>query len=83
MSYRSIQMLARALRVLVILTLVLDVLVVLLVPVSVMTNAENLFGGAGTFLYGLLHPGPDDITAAGVAGSSSPGSGCGAAPSRP
>lgn len=68
MSYRSIQMLARALRVLVILTLVLDVLVVLLVPVSVMTNAENLFGGAGTFLHGLLHPGPDDITAAGVAG---------------
>ena len=31
-----------------------------------MVNAENLFGGAGTFLHDLFHPEADDVTAAGV-----------------
>ena len=67
MSDTTVRKIARGLRVLLILTIALIALAVLLVPVSVMANEENLFGGAGTFLYDLLHPAPDDITAAGVA----------------
>ena len=54
------------LRVLLIFALLLNVLALLLVPASVMVNAENLFGGAGTFLHDLFHPEADDVTAAGV-----------------
>lgn len=68
MSDTTVRRIARGLRVLLILTMALIALAVLLVPASVMTNEENLFGGAGTFLYDLVHPAPDDITAAGVAG---------------
>ena len=66
MSNSTVQTLARVLRVLLIFTLLLNVLALLLVPASVMVNEENLFGGAGTFLYDLLHPEADDVTAAGV-----------------
>lgn len=68
MSDTTVRRIARGLRVLLILTMALIALAVLLVPASVMTNEENLFGGAGTFLYDLVHAAPDDITAAGVAG---------------
>lgn len=66
MSNSTVQTLARVLRVLLIFTLLLNVLALLLVPASVMVNEENFFGGAGTFLYDLLHPEADDVTAAGV-----------------
>ena len=52
MSNSTVQILARVLRVLLIFALLLNVLALLLVPASVMVNAENLFGGAGTFLQG-------------------------------
>lgn len=66
MSNSTVQILARVLRVLLIFALLLNVLALLLVPASVMVNAENLFGGAGTFLHDLFHPEADDVTAAGV-----------------
>ena len=66
MSNSTVQILARVLRVLLIFALLLNVLALLLVPASVMVNAENLFGGAGTFLHYLFHPEADDVTAAGV-----------------
>ena len=50
MSDTTVRKIARGLRVLLILTIALIALAVLLVPVSVMANEENLFGGAGTFL---------------------------------
>ena len=56
MSNSTVQILARVLRVLLIFALLLNVLALLLVPASVMVNAENLFGGAGTFLHDLFHP---------------------------
>ena len=55
MSNSTVQILARVLRVLLIFALLLNVLALLLVPASVMVNAENLFGGAGTFLHDLFH----------------------------
>ena len=64
MSNSTVQILARVLRVLLIFALLLNVLALLLVPASVMVNAENLFGGAGTFLHDLFHPEADDVTAA-------------------
>ena len=66
MSNSTVQILARVLRVLLIFALLLNVLALLLVPASVMVNAENLFGGAGTFLHDLFHPEADDVAAAGV-----------------
>ena len=48
MSNSTVQILARVLRVLLIFALLLNVLALLLVPASVMVNAENLFGGACT-----------------------------------
>ena len=63
MSNSTVQILARVLRVLLIFALLLNVLALLLVPASVMVNAENLFGGAGTFLHDLFHPEADDVTA--------------------
>ena len=66
MSNSTVQILARVLRVLLIFALLLNVLALLLVPASVMVNAENLFGGAGTFLHDLFQPEADDVTAAGV-----------------
>ena len=63
MSNSTVQILARVLRVLLIFALLLNVLALLLVPASVMVNAENLFGGAGCFLYDLLAPGADAVTA--------------------
>jgi len=63
MSNSTVQILARVLRVLLIFALLLNVLALLLVPASVMVNAENLFGGAGTFLHDLFHPdGPHSLT---------------------
>ena len=62
MSNSTVQILARVLRVLLIFALLLNVLALLLVPASVMVNAENLFGGAGTFLHDLFHPEADDVT---------------------
>ena len=59
MSNSTVQILARVLRVLLIFALLLNVLALLLVPASVMVNAENLFGD-------LFHPEADDVTAAGV-----------------
>ena len=61
MSNSTVQILARVLRVLLIFALLLNVLALLLVPASVMVNAENLFGGAGTFLHDLFHPEADDV----------------------
>ena len=69
MSNSTVQILARVLRVLLIFALLLNVLALLLVPASVMVKAENLFGGAGTFLHDLFHPYPRFC---------SPGSGYGA-----
>ena len=70
MSNSTVQILARVLRVLLIFALLLNVLALLLVPASVMVNAENLFGGAGTFLHDLFHPEADDVTAGPAAGVS-------------
>ena len=49
MSNSTVQILARVLRVLLIFALLLNVLALLLVPASVMVNAENLFGAPAPF----------------------------------
>ncbi len=69
MKQGSVQKTARVLRVLVGLALVCNVVIVYLVPVAVLMDSHSLLGGVEEYLAGLLHPGEDDIVAAGIAAS--------------
>ncbi len=48
--------------------LVCDVVLVVMTPAMVLLGAESVTGGAVNYLGHLLHPGEDDIVAAGVMG---------------
>lgn len=69
MNAVSVQKIAKALNVLVLIALVCNIAALYLVPTAVCMNRHSLLGGIGEYLTGLLCPGEDDIVAAGIAGS--------------
>ena len=69
----TVQKIAKALNVLVLIALVCNVILVYLVPTAVILSESSggtgLLAGVADYLGGLLHPGEDDILAARAAGS--------------
>ncbi len=68
MRSKKIQRLAGMLEVLVALALAVNILAVLMVPAFVLTDPDHFLNGAWKMLERLLHPGEDDVAAAGWAG---------------
>ena len=69
MRTTSVQRIAGVLRVLMIAALVCNVILFYLVPVAVMSGSGSLLGGALHYLGSFVHPGEDDILAAGAMAS--------------
>lgn len=69
METTTVQRIARVLNVLVLIALICNIVILYLVPAAVLSGGPGLLGGVGEYLGGILHPGKDDIVAAGVAGS--------------
>ena len=69
MRTTSVQRIAGVLRVLMIAALVCNVILFYLVPVAVMSGSGSLLGGALDYLGSFVHPGEDDILAAGAMAS--------------
>ena len=65
----SVQKIARVLNLLVLAALICNLVILYLVPTAVLMDQHNLLGGVGEYLSGILHPGEDDIVAAGLAAS--------------
>ncbi len=66
---RAVSKIAKVLNVLVLIALVCNIAALYLVPTAVVMNRHSLLGGIGEYLARILHPGEDDIVAAGIAGS--------------
>ena len=62
-----VQKAAGILRVLVGIALGCNLVILYLVPAAVLMDSHSLLGGVGEYLSGILHPGEDDIVAAGLA----------------
>lgn len=69
MEPTTVQKIARFLNVLVLIAIICNLVLLYLVPVAVLSDTPSLLGGIQEYLDGILHPGEDDIVAAGVAGS--------------
>lgn len=69
MEPTAVQKIARFLNVLVLIAIICNLVLLYLVPVAVLSDTPSLLGGIQEYLDGILHPGEDDIVAAGVAGS--------------
>lgn len=67
-EFTAVQKIAHVLKILVTVTLVINFLALLFVPMASMTGEENFLSQTGQYLNGLFHPEEDDIVAAGVAG---------------
>ena len=65
----SARKIARVLRILIAAALVCNVILLYLVPVAVMSGSGSLLGGALDYLGTFVHPGEDDILAAGAMAS--------------
>ena len=68
MERTKVQKLARVLRVLVMVTLVVNLLAILMIPGLLYHNPHNLIGGAKEFVGSIVYAGEDDIVAAGIFG---------------
>lgn len=66
MERASVQKIAKALKVMVNILLVCNLVALYLVPVVVLSNSRSLMEGIQSYLGGLLFPGEDDIVMAGV-----------------
>lgn len=69
MKHTSVQKIARILNILVLIALICNIVILYLVPAAVLSGGPGLLESVGNYLGSILHPGEDDILAAGIAGS--------------